>query len=171
MPESRWIAHSVRNPNPSFATVTWPEYPPSKYFASTSAMRVLTRSRKASPMSRFFPDMRNDIVRLRSSRCSGLLLRYEERRPASTRPSGLGAGERLLLAPALHRGRDAHRFAVFCNRSPRNVDAGLAQPFHDGIVGQHLGGTFGFDQLFDAVAHRFGRMGFAAVGGRYRRGK
>src|SRR5262245_44551347 len=58
MPESRWRAHSVRNPNPSFPTVTCPEYPPSKYFPIASAIRALTRARNASPTSMFFPEIR-----------------------------------------------------------------------------------------------------------------
>src|SRR6266851_1752286 len=61
MPESRWITHSVRNPNPSLPTVTWPENPPSKYFAVASAIRSLMRERNASPTSMFLPETRNDI--------------------------------------------------------------------------------------------------------------
>ena len=48
-----------------------------------------------------------------------------------------GAGA-LLFAPALHRRRDAHRLAVFRDRAPRDVDAGLAQDLDDRVVGQHV---------------------------------
>src|SRR5690242_14605826 len=61
IPESRWITHSLRNPKPSLPTVTWPEKPPSKYFAVASLIRPLMRSRRASPMSIFLPDTRKDI--------------------------------------------------------------------------------------------------------------
>src|SRR6266446_2385699 len=66
MPESRWITHSVLNPKPSLPTVTWPENPPSKYFAVASAIRSLMRERKASPTSIFLPETRNDMSDLRS---------------------------------------------------------------------------------------------------------
>src|SRR6478752_8798497 len=47
--------------------VTWPENPPSKYFAVTSAMRALTRARNACPISIFLPETRNGMIDLRWS--------------------------------------------------------------------------------------------------------
>ena len=54
---------------------------------------------------------------------------------------------RLLLAPPLHRGRNAHRFAVLGDRAARNVDTGRAQFIDNGIVREHLGGGLSVDQL------------------------
>ena len=49
-------------PKTVFGERTWPGIPPSKYLSVASAIRPLTRSRKASPTSIFLPDMRNDMV-------------------------------------------------------------------------------------------------------------
>src|SRR3569833_549916 len=51
--------------------------------------------------------------------CEGEKFRTARRSAAATLCS-----RRLLLAPPLHRGRDAHRFAVFGDGAARNVDAG-----------------------------------------------
>src|SRR3954469_4587595 len=42
--------------------VTWPEQPPSKYFAAAWVTRSLIRDRSASPISMFFPDTRNILA-------------------------------------------------------------------------------------------------------------
>ena len=64
----------------------------------------------------------------------------ERRRHMAERASGCRAcpSRRLLFPPALHRGRNPHRLAIFCDRSAGDVDAGLAQLLHDGVVGQHV---------------------------------
>ena len=72
-------------------------------------------------------------------------------------------GHSLLGAPPLHRGRNPHRFAVFGNCPARDIDARLAQLFHDGVIREHVAAVLGVDQLPDAVAHRLGGMRFAAV--------
>src|SRR6185437_5977460 len=77
----------------------------------------------------------------------------------------------LLVAPALHRRRNAQGFAVFGHGAPRNVDPGLAQPFDDGIVGQYVSCALGIDQLLDAVPYRLGGMRLTAVRGRNGRGE
>src|SRR5208283_3753260 len=73
-----------------------------------------------------------------------------------TAPPPILSGDRggLLLPPSLHRGWNAHGLAIFRHRPPRDVDACLAQLVDDGIVGQHVAGALGIDQLPDAVAHR-----------------
>src|SRR5215207_8106893 len=150
MPESRWITQSVRKPNPSRSTVTWPEYPPWKYLLTASAIRAFTRSRNAPPISMFLPETRNGIVRL-------LLRRSADRR--------------VLLPPPLHRRGDAHRLPVFCDGAAGDVDTGFTQLVDDGVVRQRLARALGVDQLLDAVAYRFGRMRVAAVRRRDRRGE
>src|SRR6202171_2532639 len=77
----------------------------------------------------------------------------------------------LLLAPALHRGRYAHRLAIFGDGAARDLDSSAAQPFHDGVVREHRPRALGIDELLDSVADRLRGMGFAAVGSRDRRGK
>ncbi len=57
------------------------------------------------------------------------------------------------------------RIAVLGDRAPRDIDAVGTQHFHDTIVRQHLFGRFAVDQHLDAVAHRLGRVHFAARGG------
>src|SRR5690349_11061783 len=110
-------------------------------------------------MSRFLPEMRNGMATVPfASQWSS---------PASPRR----AERRLLVAAPLDRGRDAHGLAVFCDGSPRDVDAGLAQLVDDGVVGEHVLRAFGFDHLTDAVAHRLSRVRLATVGGCDRRGE
>src|ERR1700720_1365763 len=41
----------------------------------------------------------------------------------------------LLVAAALYRRRNSHRFAILRHRAASNINAGFAQPFHDGVVG------------------------------------
>ena len=77
----------------------------------------------------------------------------------------------LLVAAALHRGRNSHRFAVLRDRAAGDINARFAQSFHDGVVGQDHRGVFRIDQLLDVVTHRFRRMGLAAVGRRDRGGE
>src|SRR6266568_514265 len=172
MPESRWITHSVRNPKPSLPTVTWPENPPSKNFAVASAIRPLMRSRKASPMSIFLPETRNGMIDLRAP----VPLAYAEIWPGLRRRQMASASKRrmhrgLLLAPALHRGRDAHRLPILGDGAPGDLDSGPAQFFFDRVVREHLARALGLDEPLDAVTDRLGGMGFAAVGGRDRRGE
>src|SRR5215467_16286593 len=71
----------------------------------------------------------------------------------------------LLLPSSLHRRWNPHRLAIFRDRAPCDVDAGLAQLFHDGIVRQYILWAFGVDHVLNAVAHGFRRMGLAVVGG------
>src|SRR6516165_2717645 len=78
---------------------------------------------------------------------------------------------RMLVAAPLHRGRYAHRLAVFCDGSSGDVDARLAQPVDDGVVREHVRRAFPFDHLTDAVSHRLGRVRLAAVGGGDRGGE
>src|SRR5262249_7928956 len=70
----------------------------------------------------------------------------------------------LLLAPALHRGSDAHAFAIFCDRAPGDVDPGLAQLFHNGVVGKNFTGRLRIDEMPDPMPNRFSRMCLAAIG-------
>src|SRR6185437_3142165 len=78
-------------------------------------------------------------------------------------------GERTL-APALHRGGDAHSLAVFGDCAPRNVDALFEQDLDDAIIGKHVV-RLGLDERLDAEAHRLGRKRFAAARRRDRRGE
>src|SRR3954462_15440977 len=78
---------------------------------------------------------------------------------------------RELVAAALNRGRDAHGLPVLGYGAARDLYSGLAQPLNDGVVRQHAVGALGVDQMLDAVAHRFSRMGIAAIGRRNRRGE
>src|SRR5256885_13956116 len=128
-------------------------------------MRALMRSRKAPPMSRFFPEMLNGMTCLRwsapgpsqelSPACAGV------NASCGAQNASGGARRCVLFAAALHRRRYPHRFTVFCDGSPRDLDARLAQPLHDGIVGEHVLRTFGIDQLLDAMAHGFRRVRLA----------
>ena len=77
----------------------------------------------------------------------------------------------LLVAAALHRGRNSHRFAVFRNGAAGDINAGFAQSFHDGVVGEDHGRVFRIDQLLDVVANGLRRMRLAAIGRRDRRGE
>src|ERR1700724_2117758 len=81
------------------------------------------------------------------------------------------AHRRLLLAPALHRRRYAHRLAILGDGAAGDLDSRAAQPFHDGVVREHATRALGIDELLDSVTDRLRGMGFAAVGGRDRRGK
>src|SRR6516164_1513312 len=137
------MTHSVRKPNPSLPTVTWPEYPPSKYLAVASETRELMRSRNASPRSMFLPDTRNAML-------------ISER----------SAQGRLLLAPSLHRRRNPHRFTIFRDRPARNVDTNGTQPFDDGVIGEDVLCRLLVDQLPDAMAHRLRRMRLTPIRGR-----
>src|SRR5579871_251379 len=103
-----------------------------------SATRALTRVRKASPMSRFLPETRNGIVTSNGPEGSHpAIICYQHmsygRVPTlSTRPRGVPGeasthGRGRLLASALDRGRDLHRFTVFRHGAARDVDAGGAQ--------------------------------------------
>src|SRR5690242_11945073 len=73
------------------------------------------------------------------------------------------AHRRLLGAPTLHRGRNPHGLAIFCDRPAGDVDSGLAQLSDDCIVGQHILWAFRLNELPYAVPDRFGRVGFAAI--------
>ena len=117
-------------------------------------------SRKASPMSMFLPDTRNGMDRLR-------LLSQQRRagRDARSQPSRMNcrdacqltyepppaavnahndarpdhqAHRGLLVPPALHRGRNPHRLAIFGDRAAGDIDAGAAQNVDDGVVRQHV---------------------------------
>src|SRR5437868_14003559 len=44
----------------------------------------------------------------------------------------------VLFAPALYRGWYPHRLAVFRHSTACDIDARLAQPLHDGVVGQNV---------------------------------
>jgi len=75
---------------------------------------------------------------------------------------GHGGGEdvtksALLVATALHRGRNAHGFAVLRDRAAGDINARTAQAFHDGVVGQDRGWSLRIDQQLDVVTHGFGR--------------
>src|SRR5262249_2209882 len=56
--------------------------------------------------------------------------RYRSRKPRH--PVG-----QLLLAPALHGGRDAHCLAIFRHGTPGDLDTVALQPVDDHIVRQH----------------------------------
>src|SRR5215510_1814736 len=148
MPESRWRAHSVRNPNPSFPTVTCPEYPPSKYLPIASAIRALTRARNASPTSMFFPEIRKGMARPPLS--AALFKRSSSK---MLRRSARDVKGGLLFPSPLHRGGDTHCLAVFRHGTARDVDAGGAQLLDDCVVGQHVGRVFRVDELLDPVPH------------------
>src|SRR5579859_6266162 len=76
-----------------------------------------------------------------------------------------------LLAPALHRGGDAHRLAVFRDRAPRDVDAVLDEHIDDLVVGEDAVALLGLDQRLDAEPYRLRRERRAAVGRGDRRGE
>ena len=67
----------------------------------------------------------------------------------------------LLLAAALHRGRNAQRLAIFGDGAAGDVDAVALQVFDELVVGQHRLRHFRVDELADAVAHGFGGMRLA----------
>src|SRR5262249_45425877 len=133
----------------------------------------------------FFPETRNGMMRSPSSAVFLLLAAVTVRsgrsvvlaQPAEAADMKMlrrSAGDvkgRLFLATALDRGGNPHRFPVFRDRAARNVDAGLAQPVHDGIVGQDVSGILGVDQLANAMANRLGRVRFAAFRRCDRRGE
>src|SRR5262249_11429565 len=98
-----------------------------------------------------------------------VLSRDAKRHRGSGRSSPRRTHRRLLVAAPLHRGRYTHGLAVFCDGSPRDVDTRLAQLVDDRVVGQDVLRALRFDHLPDAVTHRFGRVGLAAVGGGDRR--
>src|SRR5271170_2649078 len=139
-----------------------------------STMRPLMRSRSASPRSRFFPEMRNGMTVSATSPVPVFRANYYAvrcQRDGMTAGRQSGGGGALFLAPALHRRRNPHRFAVFCDRAPRDLDAGLAQFFHDGVVGQNVDRGLGVDHLLDAMPHRFRGVRFAAMRRRDRGGE
>src|SRR5258707_11294108 len=70
----------------------------------------------------------------------------------------------LLVAAALHRRRDSHRFAVLRDGATGDINTRFAQSFHDGVVGKDHRGVFRIDQLLDVVTDRLRGMGFAAIG-------
>ena len=78
--------------------------------------------------------------------------------------SAADGGQRAFFAAALHRGRNAQRFAIFCDGAARNVDARVFQLGHDGVVGQDVVRAFFVDQPLDAISHGLRRMRFAAFG-------
>src|SRR2546423_8151153 len=133
-------------------------------------MRAPTRPRNASPMSRFFPEMRNGMILpplLFAGPCQDV-----RAAPAGVNAtngswfcaiSRRGAGRRMFFTAALHRGRYPHCLAIFRDSAPRDVDSRLAQLLHDGIVGQDLLRALGLDQMLDAVTHGLGRVRLAAV--------
>src|SRR5262249_43575972 len=95
-------------------------------------------------MSRFLPETRNGMItsngrrgRTPQSSCHQQFT-YGRVPALSTRPGrGISAHEgSLLLAPALDRGRDLHRLAVFRNGAARDVDAGGTQLLDDAVVRQ-----------------------------------
>src|SRR5258708_11093775 len=164
MPESRWITHSVRNPKPSLPTVTWPENPPSKYFAVASAIRSLMRERNASPTSIFLPETRNDIcwppisitlhgcgtctyaddpyARLRASAPQRPCHWYIGSSPTAcqtaaprSRRSEARTRRGLLLAPPLHRGWYPHRLSIFGDGAAGGLDSRAAPALHQWCVG------------------------------------
>src|SRR3569832_913142 len=57
--------------------------------------------------------------------------KFRNARRSAARASGR---RRLLLAPPLHRGGDAHRFAVFGDSAPRDVDPRRFEFLDDGVV-------------------------------------
>src|SRR4051794_7616640 len=139
--------------------VTWPENPPSKYFAVTSATRALTRARNACPISIFLPETRNGMIDLRWSlvdaglprlrgivRTKPALSRARRNRISQSGRQGTRPHGRLFLPPPLHRRGYAHCLAILRDGPSGDIDSRLTQLFHDGVVGQHLRGAFGIDQ-------------------------
>src|SRR5215469_13642632 len=130
------------------------------------------RPRNASPTSIFLPETRNGMS------ASAYVCSRESDLGMGVRGvnevvrDGLDASDDwrgLFLPPSLHRGRNAHCFAIFRHRPPRDVDAGLAELVDNGVVGEHVAWAFGVDQLLDPMAHRLGGMRFPAMGGGDRR--
>ena len=189
MPESRCITHSVRKPKPSLPTVTWPEKPPSKYFAVASRTRALTRVAQ----------------RLANYRCS--CRRRETAWSASSSPERASAGAtpgnvsdiRLGTAPehvnatrkpSLRdgiRGGASFATASRADAAPRTECASprgiwrrcggqcrcrRSRSFSTMVSSDSTSvGALGVDHLLDAVTHRLGRMRLAAVGRGDRRGE
>src|SRR5712671_8000629 len=77
----------------------------------------------------------------------------------------------LLIAAALYRGGYSHRLTILRDGTTSDINAGFAQPFHDGVVREDHRGILGIDQLLDVVTDSLRRMGFAAVGGGNRGGE
>src|ERR1700733_1252621 len=110
-------------------------------------MRASIRPRKASPTSRFFPEIRNDKAASEANPPHPVELGMPRsgvnapgNRVAETKRRSTGGSGGLFLTPPLHRRRDAHGLAVFRHRAPGNIDTGNAQLVDNGIVGQHVGG-------------------------------
>ena len=61
---------------------------------------------------------------------------------------------------ALDRGADSHRFAIFDDGAPGDVEAALLQQGRDRVVAQDVG--FGADQFLDRRFHRFRRRPVAS---------
>src|SRR6201999_3336554 len=64
------------------------------------------------------------------------LNRFEKGATRATSISSRQEKRTLLVTAALHRGGDAHGFAVFRDRAAGDINAGVAQTFHDRIVGK-----------------------------------
>src|ERR1700738_4866150 len=56
---------------------------------------------------------------------------------------------RSVFYPALVGAGNAHIFAVFCDGTAGDVNAGVVELFGDLIVGQRLGAVFFFDHFLD----------------------
>ena len=162
-------------------------------------MRSLTRERRASPTDAFPGDSKGHLMPRFASITLVLLeifrktvptpsmLWREPRlsrfganaiRPGPYRGTGRRGGRRKgrYRACSVCRGgaaprKNAHRFAVFRDRAAGNINAGFAQSFHDGIVGEDRSWRLRIDQLLDVVADRLRRMRLAAVGRRNRGGE
>ena len=188
MPESRCTTHSVRKPNASLPTVTWPENPPSKYFSSASS------DARADALAQRLADV--DILARNAKRhdrppvAVADSTRRRERRPQSMHAmnrsracqcDASGDGSNVLSAIARHRAasragaaprtecaspRDISRpCGGRCRCRPRAACSTMVSSDSTSL------GALGVDQLLDAVAHRLGRMRLAAVGRRDRRGE
>src|SRR5712671_1660031 len=96
-----------------------------------------------------------------SSKALRTVLLPEPERPVritSWRASRLAAGFtgrcRSVFDPALMGARNAHVFAIFRNRSARDVDARVIEFFRDLIVSERPGSVLFFDHLLDQALQR-----------------
>ena len=84
--------------------------------------------------------------------------------PAKTRIAIFPGNEpRLYDLPALRRGQDIHRFAVFGHRAARDIDTGSLQHFLDPLVRHWPRWIFALDDFADLVLHGLTREGLTPV--------
>src|SRR5579859_925631 len=167
-PAARVTAQSTLKAWPSRLTTTSAPPPSrSKYLPMLEEISAETRERRASPTSTCLPVTWTCMGR--STRPGGEGVNQtggDFRLSRERRNRGVRSGRFLEPAAALHRGGNAHGLAVFGDRATGDVDAGFLEDIDDRVVGMDVAlAGLGVDQLLDLVAHAFGRVGLAALGG------